>query len=140
MELIKLIGERSEPPPDKLGGDFFISSHALVCCHYKCVHVRPDNQYHAHLHCVRTLTLTDVACAITANKNITANSVDHLRMPLPKRCAEEMVWGHCNTTTCSLHQHSGTNRWYSLIVVGVSSCFAIPYSSFYHLFSVFIEP
>ena len=32
--------------------------------------------------------------------------------------------GTLHSTTCSLHQHSGENRWYSLIVVGVSRCFA----------------
>ena len=26
-----LIGEKNEPPSDKLGGEIFIASHALVC-------------------------------------------------------------------------------------------------------------
>ena len=32
--------------------------------------------------------------------------------------------GTLQSTTCSLHQHSDENRWYSLIVVGVYRCFA----------------
>ena len=48
-----IIGERSEPPSDKLGGE-------LVCLslYIYMEYVRPDNQYHAHSHYVRTLTLT----------------------------------------------------------------------------------
>ena len=45
---------------DKLGGEICLASHALVCL--SMVYVRPDNQYHANSHCVRTLTLTpDIA-------------------------------------------------------------------------------
>ena len=58
-----VIGERSKPPSDKLGGEIFISPRAcLYVCHYIFGYVRPDNEYHAHSHCVRTLTLIpDVA-------------------------------------------------------------------------------
>ena len=55
------IGERSEPPSDKLGGEIFIFSCMLVCLSlYIYIYgvVRSDNQYHAHSHCcVRTPTL-----------------------------------------------------------------------------------
>ena len=48
MEFMIIIGERSKPPFDKLGGEIFISSRALVCLSlYICGVVRPDNQYHA---------------------------------------------------------------------------------------------
>ena len=57
---ISMNNERSEPPPDKLGGEICIISRALVCLslYIYMVYVRLDNQYDAHLHCVRTLTLT----------------------------------------------------------------------------------
>ena len=58
MTVIEIIGERSETPSDKLGGEIFISSRALVCLSlYIYGVVQPDNQYHAHSHCVHTLTL-----------------------------------------------------------------------------------
>ena len=39
-----LIGERSKPPSDKLGGEIFISSRMLVCLSlYLYGVVRPDN-------------------------------------------------------------------------------------------------
>ena len=33
-QISMLIGKRNEPPSDKLGGELFISPHALVCFHY----------------------------------------------------------------------------------------------------------
>ena len=43
------VGEQSEPPSDKIGGEMFISSRA---CMFVTIHiyggVRPDNQYHAN--------------------------------------------------------------------------------------------
>ena len=48
-----VIGERSEPPSDKLRGEICISLCALVYLSYGVVW--PDNQYHAHSHCVRIL-------------------------------------------------------------------------------------
>ena len=53
----EVIGERSEPPSDNLGGEFLFPRACLYVCHYYGV-VRPDNQYHAHsLCCMRTFTL-----------------------------------------------------------------------------------
>ena len=50
VEGIFLVGEQSEPPSDKLGGEIFIASCMLVCLslYIYMVYVRPDNEYHAH--------------------------------------------------------------------------------------------
>ena len=42
MVIVELVGERSEPPSDKIGGEIFISSCALVClsCEYIIKYVR----------------------------------------------------------------------------------------------------
>ena len=56
--LQKIIGERSEPPSDKLGGEICIATRALVCIYlsiYICV--RPDD---------RTVPTLYVACAARA--------------------------------------------------------------------------
>ena len=53
-----------QPPSDKFGGEICIASRELVCLsqYIYVVYVQPENQYHAHSHCVRTLTLTpDIA-------------------------------------------------------------------------------
>ena len=54
-----IIGERSEPSSDKLGGEIF-SSHALVYLSLNMYVCWPVNQYHAHSHCVCTL-IPDIA-------------------------------------------------------------------------------
>ena len=57
-----IIGERSEPPSDKLGGGKKICITRALVCLSPYGHVRPDNHYHANSHCVCTLTLNpDVA-------------------------------------------------------------------------------
>ena len=50
-----LIGERSEPPSDKLGGEICIATRALVCIYLICV--QPDD---------RTVPTLYVACAARA--------------------------------------------------------------------------
>ena len=56
-----VIGKRSECPSDKLGGEICFALRVLVCVsliYIYMVFIRLDNQYHAHSHCVSTLTLT----------------------------------------------------------------------------------
>ena len=65
------IGDGSEPPSDKLGGEVFIASCAFVLCLslYIYGYVWPDNQYHAHSQCVRTLTLIQGIAQRKPNNN-----------------------------------------------------------------------
>ena len=46
-----------QTPSNKLGGEIFISLRTCMFVTIYMVYIRPDNQYHAHSHCVRTLTL-----------------------------------------------------------------------------------
>ena len=49
--------------------------------------------------------------------------------PLPNAIGGKGL-GTLHTTTCAVHQHYGENCWYSLIVVGVSRCFAKTLTSY----------
>ena len=60
----------------------FLFPCALLCvCHYYIymVYVQPDNQYHAHSHCVRTLTLY---CACGVSTVLTLNRRNRLHKGL----------------------------------------------------------
>ena len=53
---IYAIGERSEPPSDKLGGEIFISSHGLYVCHYIYMesYGQTTNTMPTHIVCVHS--------------------------------------------------------------------------------------
>ena len=60
MVIVEQVGERSEPPSDKLGGEILFPRARLYVCHVNILlnmYVRHDNHNHAHSHGVRTLAL-----------------------------------------------------------------------------------
>ena len=63
VTIILVIGERSEPLSDKLGGEICIATHALVCIYLLYICVRPDNRVRPDDRTVHTLY---VACAALA--------------------------------------------------------------------------
>ena len=95
MSEFELIGERSEPPSDKLDDEIFISSSAS---HWIYGVIRPDNQYHAHSHCVRTLTFKGWFFRISSRSEIIifpSRRVDRIESSSMK----------CLTLKFSLYQH-----------------------------------
>ena len=56
----------------------------LYVCHYIYKYARPDNQNHAHSHCVRTLTLIPDIAATEETKKLKVNEKETAHKGLSK--------------------------------------------------------